>query len=222
MTTLKNAPKTKFFKELMKHSKTANFHPFRERETMEWIEQYAKDEKLKLTQEAIALIYQIYGNELRVLSNEIDKLAIYIADKKDKKVDVEQVLQLRGSGQVHNVFELTKELGKKNQKSALNLLNQLILNGESPVNILYMIIRHYTILWKVKTLSKDNPPNQIASKASISPYFLNEYQKQSKHFSGSQYSSIFEWLYNTDRQLKTSSGKPEFILQMLTYKLCTV
>src|SRR5216684_5489317 len=119
-----------------------------------WINKRAAGLGVKITPEAAATLANFIGNQLRMLAHELDKLATYVGP--GAAITVEDVRQL--SAQVHEariIFDLTDALAQRNRKQALDLLHDLLADGEPPLRLISTITSQVRSLLLVKELAGD-------------------------------------------------------------------
>ena len=72
----------------------------------QWIQNYSKDEGLEIEPNAVQMLADYLGNDLRKICNEIGKLKIVLEGK--KKVTSDDIEKHIGISREYNIFELQK------------------------------------------------------------------------------------------------------------------
>jgi DNA polymerase III subunit delta len=179
-----------------------------------WITNRAKNTGVKIAPEAISLLANFIGNNLRLLSNEIDKLAMYVGP--GATIKVEDVRQLSAHVQEARIFDLTDALAQRNRKLALNILHDLLADGEPPLKMISTITSQVRSLLLVKELSqKGLRSGQIASTLGIAPFIADKALRQVGNFNVTQLENAYRQLLSTDAALKRSRLTPELALDLL-------
>ncbi len=130
-----------------------------------WISNRAKSIDVKIAPEANALLANFIGNNLRLLASELDKLATYVG--KGATINVEDVRQLSAQVQEARIFDLTDALAQRNRKQALNILHDLLADGEPPLKLISTITFQVRSLLLVKELAQKgcaphkSPPHSV-------------------------------------------------------------
>jgi DNA polymerase-3 subunit delta len=182
-----------------------------------WIGKRAKSIDVKITPEATALLANFIGNQLRLLANELDKLATYVG--KGGTINVEDVRQLSAQVQEARIFDLTDALAQRNRKQALNILHDLLADGEPPLKLISTITSQVRSLLLVKELAQKGMRSaQIASTLSMAPFIVDKSLRQVKNFSAAQLEGTYRQLLATDAALKRSRLTPEMALDLLVVK----
>ena len=184
----------------------------------DWIRHELAKKQIGISNDAVRLLQASAGNSLRALSSELNKILLNLQDRKSIQAqDVEKVV---GTSKQYNIFELCDTIGRRDLAASLHILSEILQMGDSPVSILSLITRHFTILAKVKELkSKRLPETEMAKTLSVHPYFVKNYSQQAFNFSRLQLQRVFEMLLEADYALKSSYQKPRMILELLLFKI---
>jgi DNA polymerase-3 subunit delta len=179
-----------------------------------WITKRAKSLNVTITKDATGLLANFIGNNLRLLANELDKLAIYVGA--GGTINAEHIRQLSAQVQEARIFDLTDALSQRNRKQALNILHDLLSDGEPPLKLISTITSQVRSLLLVKELSqKGMRTAQIASTLGMAPFIVDKAYRQVGKFSMSQLEGIYRQLMATDAALKRSRLAPEMALDLL-------
>jgi DNA polymerase-3 subunit delta len=211
--------RTKFYKRFKALGMLAEFrHPY-ETELPSWIRQFAQRSGKEIKKEAVNLLIESVGRELRKLHHELEKVVTYIGAKRTIELeDIEAVVVL---ARIRTVFELTDYLGNKDVEKAWEALLRIWEEGEHHLRILAMIARQFRLIWRAKEMLEQGlTPSEIGSSLGLSPFFLNRYLEQTRRFSREELKECFERLYQVDLKLKTSKLPPRILLEKLVVDLC--
>ncbi|HEX4207101.1 MAG TPA: DNA polymerase III subunit delta [Ktedonobacteraceae bacterium] len=179
-----------------------------------WITRRAKHMGVKMAPEAVSLLGNFIGNNLRLLANEIDKLATYVG--KDGTITAQNVQALSAQVKEARIFDLTDALAQRRQKQALDILHDLLADGEPPIKLISTIISQVRSLMLVKELTQQGMRStQIASTLSMAPFIADKCIRQVKNFHTTQLENTYRQLLATDAALKRSRMTPEMALDLL-------
>jgi DNA polymerase III subunit delta len=179
-----------------------------------WIHKRAQALGVKITPEATSLLANFTGNQLRMLANEIDKLATYVGDR--AIIDLEDVRLLSASAQEARIFDLTDALAQRNRKQALDLLHDLLSDGEPPLKLISTITSQVRSLLLVKELANDGlRVQQIVTATGMAPFVAEKALRQVGKFQTAQLEGAYRQLLATDAALKRSRMTPEMALDLL-------
>lgn len=179
-----------------------------------WITKRAKAIGVSITPEATSMLANFIGNQLRLLSNELNKLATYVG--KGATITADDVRQLSAQVQEARIFDLTDALAGRNRKQALDILHDLLADGEPPLKLISLITSQVRSLLLVKELSQKGMRGpQIATTIGIAPFVAEKSLRQVGKFNSSQLENTYRQLLATDAALKRSRIAPEMALDLL-------
>jgi DNA polymerase III subunit delta len=185
-----------------------------------WITQRAKTNTVKITSEATQLLTNFIGNNLRLLANEIDKLAMFVGT--GNTINADDVRRLSAQVQEARIFDLTDALAQKNRKQALNILHDLLADGEPPLKLISTITSQVRSLLLVKELAQKGMRSpQIAAQLGIAPFIVDKSFRQVGNFSLAQLEHVYHQLLETDAALKRSRLTPEMALDFLVVQFAS-
>jgi DNA polymerase-3 subunit delta len=179
-----------------------------------WINKRAKSIGVKIEPDATSLLANFIGPQLRLLANELDKLSIYVGEGATIRAD--DVRLLSAHVQEARIFDLTDALAQRNRKQALDILHDLLKDGEPPLKLISTITSQVRSLLIVKDLAqKGLRSSQIAAAAGMAPFVAEKALRQIGKFSPAQLESAYRQLLATDTALKRSRMSPEMALDLL-------
>jgi DNA polymerase III subunit delta len=210
--------RTKPFVDLKKSGLVFAFNSLYDNQIPAWISERCKKMGKDVDLEACRLLQAYVGNSLRAIQNELDKLFIYLGER--KRVTPEDVADVVGVTRGFTVFDLQNAVGKKNLEEALRIVNRMIESGETSQLTIVMLTRYFNILWKLKNLLDHGSSEAEALAATrISPYYFKDYIAAMKRYSPDQIENAFHVLLEADVQLKSTSPNPYHLMEMLVYSL---
>lgn len=179
-----------------------------------WIKKRVQGSGVKISGEAVKLLADFIGNQLRLLASELDKLATYVGA--GNTIEAEHVRRLTAEVQVGRVFDLTDALARRNRTQALDLLHDLLADGQHPLALLPTITAQVRNLLLVKELAAGGlRAAQIASAIGAPPFMVEKTMRNIGKFSTSQLENTYRQLLDTDAALKRSRLTPEMALDLL-------
>lgn len=179
-----------------------------------WISKRAKSLGVNIDGDAATLLANFIGNQLRLLANELYKLATYVGD--GSTITVDDVRTLSAQVQEARIFDLTDALAQRNQKQALTILHDLLADGEPPIKLISTITSQVRSLLLVKELSQKGMRSpQIASTLGMAPFVADKAARQVGKFTAAQLEVAYRQLLATDASLKRSRMTPEMALDLL-------
>ncbi len=192
--------------------------PLYDNKIPEWIVARAEKVKKKISLESARLLQAYVGNSLRDLHNELEKLCIAFPQK--NTIDTEDISSVVGISKAFNIFELTKSIGNRDIRHAVEIVDRMLTSGEQATMMIVMITRHFTTLWKLAELrSKNISERDMASAVGVHPFFLKEYLTQLSQYSVGRIERNYSALVHADEKIKTSGGDHKLIMTVLLHEL---
>jgi DNA polymerase III subunit delta len=133
-----------FYKSLAKRAELQIFEKLDssrggwEEEATAMVQTRAKKRKLRFDEEALELFVLLTGGDTRDIENELEKIDIYLGNERAVNVDlVRELVPLTREGVI---FDLSNALAERDLERALDLVRQLLDQGESAIGILLVAI----------------------------------------------------------------------------------
>ena len=154
------------------------------------------------------------------LINEIRKLIEYAGENgKIKKEDIDK-LTIKKLESV--IFDLTDSLGKKDTKTALTVLQNLIYEKEPLQKILITLYNHFKKIYLTKIAMKEN--KNVAQSLNLKPnqtFLVKKYQMQAKYFKENELKIILQSLRNLDYKYKIGEIDLQVGLESILCTYCS-
>ena len=181
----------------------------------EWIMRQAQANDARMTPAAARLLVASLGEDLRLLSGEIEKLSVAVG--RGGEIGVEQVRALTPQIGHTVIFELTDALARRDQQRALALLHEELAKGTAAQQIVGLMAAQTRRLLQVKAMAERGMRSpQIAQAAGIAPFVVEKTLPQARQFSAAQLEAAHRALLEVDVALKNSRMTPELALDLLT------
>ena len=136
----------------------------------------------QLTEDALALFCRRVGSNLQEVVGELEKLFAYLGER--DLGDVADVAAVVSDSRVDSIFELTNALGNGDSGEALRLLGRLLADGQAPLLVLNLIVRHFRQLWLTRELlDQGGGSGEVARRVGVNPYFVDGLVRQAQRFS---------------------------------------
>ncbi len=167
-----------------------------------WIRQRVGERGGQITPQATQLLATNVGGDLRVMSQEIEKLTLYKLGRGE--INADDVTRLCPYVAEANIFDLVDALGSRNSKRAALLLQQKVHEGADPFFLYSMMVRQFRLLIQVKILAEQElRPPAIAKALKMHGFVAGKIYQQSQHFSRAQLKQIYAHLLDMDVSVKT-------------------
>lgn len=195
------------------------FEPLKAREVPSWIVDHTRTLGFQIRPDAAALLADVTGSDLMLLTGHIEKLIAYTAGKHPiERSDVEACVERTREDAV---WDLTDAVGERNLRKALATLGSLLEHAQSPIAVGAVLTRHFRQLWIVRCESRRGKPSDvIASENKIHPFVAKKLAEQARRFDDDTLAAHFETLFRVDRDLKSSKLSDSLIMERLIFDLC--
>ena len=133
-----------FYKSLAKRAEVQIFDKLDssrggwEEEATEIVQTRAKKRKLQFEEDALELFVLLTGGDTREIDNELEKIDLFLG--KERAVHVDLVRELVPLTREGVIFDLSNALAARDLERALELVRQLLDQGESAIGILLVAV----------------------------------------------------------------------------------
>ena len=180
----------------------------------DWLQKRCGKFGKEIKADAVELLVAQTNTSLRDLNNELQKILLYIGDK--KQITAQDVAFIAGASRVNNVFELQKAVGKRQLSKTLSIIENMLAYERQEMLIITMLTRYFVILFKlIEEAGKGQNQYQLAGKAGVSPYFINEYLEALNNYTPQEIENSFIELCKADEALKTTTTDSTYVLQRM-------
>ncbi|MCK5534333.1 DNA polymerase III subunit delta, partial [bacterium] len=192
-------------------------HPY-ENQISPWIKKEVYKYNKTIAEDACLYLKEEVGNNLIDLHNEIEKLIIYIGDRKG--IIIEDVHSIVGHTRGNDIFQLLNNLGEKKGRETLEVMKNIVKTGEKPIVILVRIAALMRKLIKAKLfLEKGTTNEEIRGFLKIHNFYFRGFMEQVKNFSYRELKDNFRLLLLADKEIKTGKKEAILCLELLILKL---
>ena len=185
------------------------------RDIVPWIMARVSAMGRRIKSPAAAMLGDFLGTDLAAIAGELDKLVVYLADRKTITADDVEAVALRDRSRV--IFELTDAIGRKDPGQVLTTLNGLLGQGEKPGGILYRVSRHMRQLWAAKELISNGRNDRAAAQELGVRYFVEQFLAQVQTFTTGELRGSCSALARCEARLKSSGIDDDRILLETTF-----
>lgn len=186
---------------------TANFDELKRDDLVMWIRQRLKQNGLNAEFDAVETLCEAVGGDLNALSQEIEKLALYTAERENKTITKEDVLAGVGFSKEENPFELSNAVQYMNKKKALQLVDKLLDSGEEPVGVLAKITYPIEKMARIKVMSNAGMPSVEISRAAGLMFWESALVNNARNFPSEEiFLKTLDRIIEADKALKTSTA----------------
>ena len=236
-----------FYKSLVKRAELQIFDKLDssrggwEEEATEMVQARAKKRKLQFADDALELFVLLTGGDTREIENELEKIDLFLG--KDRAVKINLVRELVPLTREGVIFDLSNALAERDLERALELVRQLLDQGENAIGILLVAIlptvRNLLLakdLMERHRISRPHAPfpfisavNRLPAKAvahlprkkdgTVNAYTLGLAAQNAHRFSTAQLIAGMQACLNANLQLVTTQLDHELILTEVVVKI---
>ena len=181
------------------------FAPLTDAELGVWAKGRLKDLKVETDERTLHHIVALVGSDVRLLVNELDKLATAAADT--GVITMKMVDELVGRARTLSNFELTDHLISHDRKRSLQILRRLLDDGAEPVMLIGLIASNYHRLALAKELmSRQASKDEVFRLVSMPFSKREDFLATARRSDAKALARSLERIAAADLAIKTSLG----------------
>ncbi|AOH55777.1 DNA polymerase III subunit delta [Peribacillus muralis] len=173
---------------------------------------------VRIDEQAIELLLELAGTNLMMLTNELDKMLLYV--EADKHITAEIVEKLVAKSLEQNIFTLVDHVLQRKMESAMTILHDLLRQNEEPIKILSVMAGQVRLMYQVKELSRQGYSQQkIAGQLKVHPFRVKLALEKTGKFQERELLGIMNDLAEADYKMKTGQADKAITLELLLLKI---
>ncbi|MBN1293215.1 MAG: DNA polymerase III subunit delta [Candidatus Latescibacteria bacterium] len=200
-----------------KYLMTESFKKIYDNQLPSWIKGRFLVRNKKVADDAIALLINNVGDNLRELDNEIDKITIAAGDS--TMVNEQVVAQVVGVFKRHTVWTLCNAVGLGEFGEAVRILENLMENEKNKETFfIATLVSHIMKIAEYNNLVRKGTPRQEAMKVITESQFLwnlNKMEQQARNFNSRDIRRSLTMLGRTESSLKKSRMDKGLIMDLM-------
>lgn len=205
-------------RDLLPTKRVKTFPILKEPQLRQWIERRVTTYGGNISPEAVRLLVRFVGSDLWMMANEIDKLTLYVGDRRIEEEDVKTAVSY---AQEASVFNMVDAIIESRVGVAQELYQQLLKQGSAPAQLLVMLGRQVRIIYQIKDMrGRRKTRNEIQSTLGLtSDFVLRKAWEQADKYSLSRLGEVYHKLLEADLSIKTGKYDGELALNILIAEL---
>ena len=203
--------------------------PLKDKALYAWMDKKFSSRGKRVTFEAKIRLEELSGRELRMVNNEIEKLATFVGEK--EVVDLDDVNQVSGRIKTSFDWEIADSLVKADAGQSLVVLNNLFKEGTRPEYILGSIVKFFRDIFLAKLLLREKNVDKKEVFKELKPHIheklgnfyldkFKEFFSLVDRFSMQDLNHILAELEEIDLKIKTSPLSPQTLLECFIIDYC--
>ena len=179
-----------------------------------WVRQRAEAKGAQIEQQAVAALVEHVGSDLWTMDAEVEKLAIYCADR---AIRAEDVGALVSHSRESSVFDLVDAVMEKRPDAALKALTRLLNGGATGPYIVSMVARQARMVALAQELSRSRVAQSEWGKrlGTSSDFVVRKVGDQARRFTADAVRRLYDLLLEADLAMKTGGATDEIALTEL-------
>lgn len=212
-------PANRLFASIRGLAQVRTFPLPRWNELQEWVRRRAVMREVEIEARAVQALADIVGPNLRVIDQELQKLALY---RWGRTVRYEDVGELVSHARDSNIFRTVDAIIEGRPGVAIQMVHRLLESGEAAVYLIVMLARQARLLLLAKALRVQGAlPTLIGQRLSLSGYPLTKTLDQESRLTELQLVSMYGKLLDADRAMKATLVDEGLVLDMLVADLAS-
>jgi DNA polymerase-3 subunit delta len=205
-------------KILLETTTAVEFAPLGNEELLRWARNFLRDARAEADEPTLAHLINLIGSDVRVLTNELNKLAT--AALPSGKIAFEMVDQLVPFSKELSNFELTDYLISKNRRRALQILDKILNDGAEPLMLLGLIASNFhRLAWAKEAMKRGTDREEIFRVVKLPFNKREEFLAAARRTDIKILTRNLERIAQTDLAIKTSQATPRLQIEMLVCEL---
>ena len=214
------AEKNNLYKAIEKNGKVTEFALLKLPELIQNIQKICAAYQVKIDNGTAKYFIEACGTNMQELINEVRKLIEFVGQGGTitaKEVDLLCIKQIDSV-----IFDLTDNLGKKDTKKAMEVLNNLLYEKEPIQKILITLYNHFKKLYIVKIAEEYRKDLATSMKLKPNQLFLTtKYKNQARYFTKNEIEKIMEEFVNLDANYKVGLIDINIGLEAILCRYCS-
>ncbi len=209
----------RFYKFFAKADAAIECSPLKGKVLSDWIKAKASGFGKRIDYAALEkLLYAGDGN-LHYYTTELAKYATYLNDDQDT-ITAEIVERLFSGDLQGSVFRLADALTEGNLEKAVSLLHLLLRKREKPLQILFMLARHYRLVLHAKGLEADHIAHgEYAKLLGVPSFAVSKLKRQAAFYGQRTIVDVLLTFQDIDKKIKTGVLDPVSALELILSRI---
>ncbi|MBZ5522951.1 MAG: DNA polymerase III subunit delta [Acidobacteriia bacterium] len=189
-----------------------------------WVIEKAGQEDVKIDQDAARELVDALGADMMLVSRELEKLILYVAEK--KRITLGDVETMVLAAKQRSLYELTDAISAKDKSLALSVLDAVLSTGEgddAAIGHLYMLARTFRQMMVI--LEKNVRDTRTIWQAlwqgfRVPPFAAEDIIRQARRYkSRRELSRALKLIARADMALRSNPPSKRLILEQLVLQL---
>ena len=188
-----------------------------EKSLLPWIGGKVRKEHKQIKESTARYLLSKVGTDMTCLDQELEKLFSYTME--EQEITIGHIDDICTPQLLDKVFSMVEAVALKQQKKALDYYYDLLALRESPMKILYLLVRQFRILLDTKFLVKGGASKSlVSSELSVAPFVADKYMSQCRSFTENTLKEILEEGASLEEMVKTGRLNDRMSVELFIVK----
>jgi len=184
-----------------KRARIQRYEPPRRSDRAGWVRKLAEERGLTITPGAVRVLLDRSQPDLRLLDQEIAKLALYASPS--TRIDEEAVRALVSDTREEEIFALTDSLASGRRGEVAGVLQSLLDAGREPTWLLYTLVSHWRRLLQARAVrDRGGSLADLQARLSDHPFVVEKAFRQAADYNAADLDRGFHDLLRIEEQIK--------------------
>lgn len=173
--------KTKFARLLKEKTELLTTKKLYDNQLPDWASGMIQAKGYSISRKALLLLIDHIGNDLSRLDNEIEKLLVNLANRKE--INEDDIEKYVGISKEYNVLELQKAFGRKDMAGIIRIVQYFKGNPKAgPIQLLLPALYGFFSKMYLYFSSPSRDERSLAAVMGVNPFFVWDYMEAGKHY----------------------------------------
>jgi DNA polymerase-3 subunit delta len=211
--------RSRLFSLAVQHGVAVSFPSLNRSEIINWMRKEVSRFGKTISPQAAAELQQLSGKNLSEVNNELQKAMAYVGA--NDRIEVGDVIAAVTDVHHETTYALADALADQDVVRALEVLENLIRDGEKPLGILWRIDWQFDRLYNARLMIDQGiKPQDVAGQLKVPSFYRKRFLGQVRKFTPERLRNLFHELVDTDLQLKSTGVDEKLLLEILIVKMC--
>lgn len=197
-----------------------------EGEAVKWITEQAANDGVKVDTDAARELVDALGGDMMLVSNELEKLTLYVGEK--KRITLGDVETMVLAAKQRSLYELTDAISAKDRVKALQILDAILSTGdgeEAAIGHLYMLaktFRQMLVIFERKVRDSRMLWQALWQGFRVPPFAAEDIIRQARRYqSRRELSRSLRLIARADLALRSNPPSKRMVLENLVLELAS-
>jgi DNA polymerase III subunit delta len=187
--------------EKERRARIVRLEPPRRSDRAGWVRKLAEERGLTIAPGAVRLLLERAQPDLRLLDQEIAKLALYVLPA--TRIDEDAVRALVSETKEEEIYALTDALGAGRPGEVADVLQSLLDAGREPTWMLYTLVSHWRRLLQARAVrDRGGSVAELQERLAEHPFVVEKAYRQAADYTAEELDRGFHELLHLEEQIK--------------------